>query len=499
MTCLPRLTAGPSAWRLPLLEHTAAGLARLFVEDASDDREQLTDLLTDDPAFALWTVCRATSADTQSPTGIKELADWLYEHGLTALQWCTDELTLHPAPERKKVVGWADWAAKAVATARCVKRLAGKTDAERAYLFGLLHGSVEWLSSSGSQVSLTDVKSEATCLPRWLAHMVVEIEDRPPKSFLPKIVARAMDHVRDASTDTTHDSGSAVAVDVEADRRYGTEIRDRWTATPVGAAYALPPLMRKLARLRELETRFQSALETEKLESLKALAYGASHEINNPLANISTRAQTLMREEKNPERHRKLAEINKQAFRAHEMIADMMLFARPPALQREPVNLTGLVDELIRELAPDAERQGTELFRVTADEPLVVEADGGHLAVALRALCTNSLEALSVGGRIEMFVQLTDEPPADSNGTRWAEILVSDTGPGIPPEVRRHLFDPYYSGREAGRGLGLGLSKCWRIVTEHGGHIDVSSEPTRGSTFAIRLPMEACPNTPTAH
>lgn len=491
MTCLPRLTVGPSAWRLPLLEHTAAGLARHFVNDASDNRrERLTDLLTDDPVLTLWSACRATSADTQSPTGIKELADWLCEHGLTALQWCTDELTLHPAPERKKVVGWADRAAKAVATARCAKRLADKTDSERAYLFGLLHGSVEWLSSSGSQVSLTDVKSEATCLPRWLAHMVVEVDDRPPKSFLPKIVARAIDHVRDAGTDTKHDSDNAVAVDVEADRRYGTEIRDRWTATPVGAAYALPPLMRKLARLRELETKFQSALETEKLESLKALAYGASHEINNPLANISTRAQTLMREETDPERHRKLAEINKQAFRAHEMIADMMLFARPPALQREPVNLTGLVDELIRELAPDAERQGSELFRVTADEPLVVEADGGHLAVALRALCTNSLEALSVGGRIEIFVQLTDEPATDSNGTRWAEILVSDTGPGIPPEVRRHLFDPYYSGREAGRGLGLGLSKCWRIVTDHGGHIDVSSEPTRGSTFAIRLPME---------
>jgi signal transduction histidine kinase len=67
-------------------------------------------------------------------------------------------------------------------------------------------------------------------------------------------------------------------------------------------------------------------------------------------------------------------------------------------------------------------------------------------------------------------------------------VAVADTGPGIPNEVRRHLFDPYFSGREAGRGIGLGLSKTWRIVTEHGGRIDVDSQVEHGATFRIRLP-----------
>jgi signal transduction histidine kinase len=67
------------------------------------------------------------------------------------------------------------------------------------------------------------------------------------------------------------------------------------------------------------------------------------------------------------------------------------------------------------------------------------------------------------------------------------EIVIRDDGPGIAPDVRAHLFDPFYSGRPAGRGLGLGLSKCWRIVTAHGGTIDVNSQVGRGAEFVIRL------------
>jgi signal transduction histidine kinase len=69
-----------------------------------------------------------------------------------------------------------------------------------------------------------------------------------------------------------------------------------------------------------------------------------------------------------------------------------------------------------------------------------------------------------------------------------ADLLVTDTGPGIPEEIRTHLFDPFYSGREAGRGLGFGLSKCWRIVELHGGTIEVSGGDGKLTCFAIRLP-----------
>ena len=106
---------------------------------------------------------------------------------------------------------------------------------------------------------------------------------------------------------------------------------------------------------------FAAAVEAAKLQALYNLAYGLSHEINNPLANIATRAQTLLIDEKDPERRRKLATINQQAFRAHEMIADLMLFARPPAMTPEPTDLAALADRVVTELLPQAKEQGTAL------------------------------------------------------------------------------------------------------------------------------------------
>jgi signal transduction histidine kinase len=95
----------------------------------------------------------------------------------------------------------------------------------------------------------------------------------------------------------------------------------------------------------------------------------------------------------------------------------------------------------------------------------------------------NSLEAIALGGKISVLAQ-----PIDVAGSPWVEIRIEDDGPGIPPEIRSRMFDPFYSGREAGRGLGMGLSKCWRIVTMHGGKVDLI-DSSRGTTFAIRLPM----------
>jgi len=70
-------------------------------------------------------------------------------------------------------------------------------------------------------------------------------------------------------------------------------------------------------------------------------------------------------------------------------------------------------------------------------------------------------------------------------------LTIADNGPGITAEERRHIFDPFFSARQAGRGLGMGLSKCWRIVTNHGGSVEVESQPGQGATFRIRLPVEA--------
>ncbi|MEN6556750.1 MAG: HAMP domain-containing sensor histidine kinase [Thermoguttaceae bacterium] len=227
---------------------------------------------------------------------------------------------------------------------------------------------------------------------------------------------------------------------------------------------------------------FQRALEAAKLEAMAEFAAGAGHEINNPLTVISGRAQLLLREETDPERRHALALISAQAMRVYEMIADMMLFARPPKPERQTIELIGWLDVLVADLSDRAAAQETSLSRVGEDGPLRLEVDPAQLSVALRAMCQNALESLGHGGRIEL--------DAATDGSQ-VKIRVRDDGPGIRPEERRHLFDPFYSARQAGRGLGLGLSKAWRIVTNHGGRIDVSETAGRGAEFTIGLPQSA--------
>jgi hypothetical protein len=255
----------------------------------------------------------------------------------------------------------------------------------------------------------------------------------------------------------------------------------------------LPQLHERFERLAELEEDFRHTVETARLDAMRELAYGASHEINNPLANISARAQTLLQEEKDPERRRRLAAINSQAFRAHEMIADMMLFARPPQLAPRTANLLELVDEVLTRLKDEAATQNTELLRTGSNDPLNASVDPTQLRAALRALLTNSLEALAEGGRVTVSVRRAAAIPAARGVAPVAEIIVADNGPGIPPEIRSRLFDPFFSGREAGRGLGLGLSKCWQIVAAHGGRIDIAGEKGQGATFSLIIPLKAAP------
>ncbi len=220
---------------------------------------------------------------------------------------------------------------------------------------------------------------------------------------------------------------------------------------------------------------------------MKELAYGAGHEINNPLANISARAQTLLVDESDPERRRKLASINRQAFRAHEMIADMMLYAKPPRLSPRPVEIIQILDEVIVGLEDQAADRHVTIRRDSEGPLPEIQADATQLAVALRAICQNSLDATDRDGTITLS--------AEVSGLRLHQravtVRVQDTGPGIAAATRLHIFDPFFSGREAGRGLGFGLSKAWRIVQEHGGQLDVENVPGSGTVFTMRVPSQA--------
>lgn len=217
---------------------------------------------------------------------------------------------------------------------------------------------------------------------------------------------------------------------------------------------------------------------------MKQFAYGLSHEINNPLTNIATRAQMLLAGEKDPDRRRALETINAQAFRAFEMLADLMLFAHPPTPQPTAFSVPDLLQEVLQQLTPAAQHQATklQLAELPAELPLLV-ADRTQIAAALAALIKNALEALRISGEVQIAVAYS---PGELSSY---EFTVTDNGPGITAEIRRHLFDPFFSGREAGRGLGLGLCKVWRIAELHGGSVSVESEPSQGAKFTLIVPL----------
>lgn len=249
-------------------------------------------------------------------------------------------------------------------------------------------------------------------------------------------------------------------------------------------AWRLPLLVSKLFDAEQHLADFDRRLEHEKLESLKELAYGASHEINNPLANIAARAQTLLGDETDSERQRKLTAIHRQAMRAHEMISDLMLFARPPKLKLADFDLRSLLKTVVGESAGLADEYGVTLVYDGDPDAIYLQADETQLGVAIGALVKNALEAVNEGGHIQVAARRTM-----IGGAAFAEVVVADDGPGISAEVRQHMFDPFYSGREAGRGLGFGASKCWRIVTDHGGQLIVHSRGPSGAEISILLPL----------
>ncbi len=218
------------------------------------------------------------------------------------------------------------------------------------------------------------------------------------------------------------------------------------------------------------------APDAPRLESLAEFAAGAGHELNNPVATIVGRVQLLLRDESDPDRRQALETIVGQAYRIRDMIADVMLFARPPAADLCETDLVELVSEVIAGVTKGRpEREGRVEWAGAG--PAWILADPVQLSVVVAELLTNALEA-DIEGVISICVD-----PGDS-----VVLEIRDHGPGLDERSRRHLFDPFYSGRQAGRGLGFGLPKCWRIVTLQGGRIEVESNRPTGLCVRVIWP-----------
>jgi len=228
-------------------------------------------------------------------------------------------------------------------------------------------------------------------------------------------------------------------------------------------------------------------LRKAKLAALAEFAAGAGHELNNPLAVIVGRAQLLLLRETDPKAVRSLRAILTQAQRTHRILRDLMYVARPPETRPRFCHPDDLVRASLRDLRADAEDREVRLSGDPLDHAMRVWADPDGLRHLADTLLRNALEASSRGGSVRFVTG------GDSSTLQWA---VHDGGRGITPTEAAHLFDPFYCGRQAGRGLGMGLPRAARFVAQLGGELRWDAAPGQGSTFRVRIPLSEPPLPP---
>ena len=248
---------------------------------------------------------------------------------------------------------------------------------------------------------------------------------------------------------------------------------------------------------RQVELRTKQVVRSEQLASVGFLAAGVAHEINNPLASIALCSESLesrlhdimqQDDEKSDGEHNEeititrnyLRMIQDEAFRCKEITEKLLDFSRPGEAKRQTTDMVELVSGVI-EMIGHFGRYKEKNIVLHTDEPVVAPINSAEIKQVVVNVITNGLDSLEAGGTIQVEVRTQGE---------MVEMLVTDNGCGMTDEVLQHLFDPFFTRRRDGKGTGLGLSISYRIINEHGGHIDASSEgPGTGSQIRILLPL----------
>jgi signal transduction histidine kinase len=248
----------------------------------------------------------------------------------------------------------------------------------------------------------------------------------------------------------------------------------------LGLAAVFYTQQRHLARVTALEG---EVARRQRLATLGNMAATVSHEIRNPLNAISMGLQRLQAEfqptTEPGEYDRVLALVGGEVRRLNGLVEEFLALARPPVLKPERIHVGDLVDETVALIEPEARRTGVRLERLVPDALPPLTADRDRLKQVLLNLTRNALEAMPDGGTLRL-----EATPAPGRLT----LAITDSGPGIPPEVRARLFEPYYTTKV--KGLGLGLAIAHQIVEAHGGAIDVEPAEGGGSRFRVTVPAE---------
>jgi signal transduction histidine kinase len=256
-----------------------------------------------------------------------------------------------------------------------------------------------------------------------------------------------------------------------------------WAARVADRARLEGRLEAAVSALRDRVEREEPALRQAKLAALAEFAAGAGHELNNPLAVIVGRAQLLLAREDDPVATRMLRAILSQAQRAHRILRDLMYVARAPSPRMRPVQPDEVVRACLRDARAEAEARGVRLVGDPGGPGPKVWADPDALRHLADILVRNALEATPKGGT----VHVSSAVAADASALRW---VVQDTGRGIAAAEGEHLFDPFFCGRQAGRGLGLGLPRAARIVPWPAVSSAGTRRPARGRRSTSTCP---CP------
>lgn len=271
-----------------------------------------------------------------------------------------------------------------------------------------------------------------------------------------------------------------------------------------GAAYV--GIRRYVQQVRSAERRARSA---ERMAEIGAMTGGLAHEIRNPLSTIGLNAGLLVEsisdlEVPDPERQRLLNRtrgLQRETERLAEILQDFLAYAGKVHLERRTADVNVVVGELVDFYLPEAERQGVRIRSEPTPDRAEASIDVRLFKQAVLNLMINACQAMAqaraqrtasggTAGELILRVERSRRAKADGRGSDpTVRVHVIDTGPGISPETLASIFNPYFTTKPGGSGLGLPMSR--RLIEAHSGQIAVHSEPGRGSDFTIEVPVAA--------
>jgi signal transduction histidine kinase len=251
---------------------------------------------------------------------------------------------------------------------------------------------------------------------------------------------------------------------------------------------------RHMARVRAADARARRA---KRLAELGAMTRGLAHEIKNPLSTIGLNVQLLtesiedlrLDEDDRGPLLRRLGSLGREAERLRGILTDFLEYAGELHLEPRPADLNATVDELIDFFLPQADSQGVRVRSDLSRGELLAWIDPPHIKQAVLNLMLNALQAMArqpEGVPRELILRTGHETGEAREPV--AVLHVIDTGPGIPADAIERIFDPYFTTKAGGSGLGLPTAR--RIIEGHGGRLEVHSEPGRGTDFSVSLPCE---------